>query len=52
LSDSNDGAVFRRRRQPPEDPNIRTILVWLMRVDAKLDRLELLVRGEDPDEFE
>jgi hypothetical protein len=27
-----------------------TILTWLMRLDEKLDRIELLVRGEDPDD--
>jgi hypothetical protein len=32
--------MFRRRRR----------LQSLMRIDAKLDRIELLVQGEDPDE--
>jgi len=50
LSDSNDGAMFRRRREPPENPDVTTILWWLMRMDAKLDRLELLARGDDPDD--
>jgi hypothetical protein len=50
LSGSNDGAVFRRRREQPHDPDITTILWWLMKLDARLDRLELLMRGEDPDD--
>jgi hypothetical protein len=42
--------VFRPRRQSAEIPDVITILTWLMRLDAKLDRIELLVIGEDPDD--
>ena len=31
-------------------PDVFTIMTWLMRLDAKVDRLELLMRGEDPDD--
>jgi len=50
LSRSNDGAVFRRGRKENDEPDVFTIMTWLMRLDAKLDRLELLMRGEDPDD--
>jgi hypothetical protein len=43
--------MFRpRRRVPIERDDVDTIFVWLMRLDAKLDTIELLVRGEDPDD--
>jgi hypothetical protein len=41
--------MFRRRREPPENPDITTIPSCLMRMDAKLDRLKLLAR-DDPDD--
>jgi hypothetical protein len=43
-------AMFRRRRVNVEPADVTTILTWLMRLDAKLDRIELLARGEDPDD--
>jgi hypothetical protein len=46
----HDGGVFRRRPLPIERDDVDTIFTWLMRLDAKLDRIELLVRGEDPDD--
>ena len=42
--------MFRRRPLPIDRDEVNTIFVWLMRLDAKLDTIELLVRGEDPDE--
>jgi hypothetical protein len=43
--------VFRRRPPPSErDEDLTAILTWLMRLDEKLDRIELPVRGEDPDD--
>jgi hypothetical protein len=42
--------VFRRRPSPVPREDVNTIMTWLMRLDEKLDRIELLVRGEEPDE--
>jgi hypothetical protein len=42
--------VFRRRRRKPDFDDAALILQSLMRIEAKLDRIELLVQGEDPDE--
>ncbi|HYZ77348.1 MAG TPA: hypothetical protein VE596_08240 [Gaiellaceae bacterium] len=42
--------MFRRRSLPIDRDEVNTIFVWLMRLDAKLDTIELLVRGEDPDD--
>jgi hypothetical protein len=42
--------MFRRRRPPIDRGDIDTIFIWLMRLDAKLDRIELIVSGEDPDD--
>jgi hypothetical protein len=42
--------VFRRKQPPIEPEEVTLILESLMRLDAKLDRIELLVRGEDPDD--
>lgn len=42
--------MFRRKQPPIEHEEVTLILESLMRLDAKLDRIELLVRGEDPDD--
>jgi hypothetical protein len=44
-------SMFRRRKRPASERDDMTlILESLMRLDAKLDKIELLVRGEDPDD--
>jgi hypothetical protein len=43
-------SMFRRKRPAPERDDMTLILESLMRLDAKLDKIELLVRGEDPDD--
>jgi hypothetical protein len=41
--------VLRRRRRQPSFDDATLILRSLMQIDAKLDRIERLLQGEDPD---
>jgi hypothetical protein len=42
--------MFRRRRRQRPFDDATLILRELMQIDAKLDRIERLLQGEDPDE--